>query len=168
MFKNVFIFVEMKNKMKKINFFVFFTLIMLSVKSQCFVTEKTPSAQLYYITKGVGMEVGEWTTEEKRITLFGGMMALIEDRIKYDPITKKDIKNEILVSVFYGRVQYRINRFVHLTSVVGLKDLNELYTSAGIRFCVPVHRGDKFAFIVDPQITNVGYKLGIGFIVAMY
>lgn len=125
--------------------------------SQCDPYKTFSSVHGYYVNKGLGVEAGIWPVEKRPFGLFVGSQVFLNSGTSEN---QTDI-------VFYSRGQYRFNRFVHATGALGINGFDKLYSSLGIRFSVPLSSGRRSAIVMDPQITSLGYKLGIGLVFAL-
>lgn len=135
--------------------------------SQCSPDRPFSSIHGYYINHGFGIEAGLWPVENKPFGAFVGMQFSFSSIESYDPVTRSTSKTRSMDPIFYSRIQYRINRFTHITGALGVNGLDRLYSSIGLRFSAPFGSGKALAMVIDPQITSSGYKLGLGFVFAL-
>ena len=153
--------------MKQLFLFVFFVTSSYFLKAQCSPENTFSTIHGYYVNNGVGIEAGLWPIDKKPFGVFGGMLFLVSDQELYNPITRQQQKSSTLDNIFYARGQFRINRFTHITGLLGLNNLDNLYSSFGMRFSAPINTGRYAAFILEPQATNQGFKVSLGFAISL-
>lgn len=127
----------------------------------------TPTAHVFASTaKGAGIEGGVWPTGSNVFGLFGGMMMTSLDRTYYDEALKKNVTSSIAIPVMYAKGQLKLHRFAHLTTAIGLMDLTDLYTAAGMRISIPIDRGRYATVLLEPQATTLGFRTNFGIAIA--
>lgn len=145
---------------------VLFALIILAVqpcKSQGWddycTQPKFRAMYLYGMGHGGGLEIGVWPQEDK-LGYFGGVAYQeVRSGVKGDTTT--------VTMLVYGKALYRLNRFVYLTGTGGVAnvvngDAFRVYAMAGIRFSVPIGRGNVAAVIAEPQYGTLGFRMTAG------
>jgi hypothetical protein len=154
--------------MKRILLFLIVAIVGIkNTNAQC-ISEPFPMLHIYYQTSGVGIEGGMWPAEKGRFGIFGGMLFVTGTETYYNEILKTDLQRGYMDPIFYVRGQISLHRFVHITSALGLRDLSKPYTSAGLRMSFPIDRGKSATFLLEPQLTSMGYKVAAGIAVAFY
>lgn len=136
---------------------IVFLLISLHSFSQC-SDEPFPTINLSLSTKpSFVFEIGAWGTDANRFGGFGGF------EVSNLPVTNNNEKTKTLYleSMFFTKGQYRINRYVHITGMVGIVDFEKLVTGFGLRSSIPLS-GGLIAILIEPMYRTDGVRINGG------
>lgn len=148
--------------MKKITFLVtLFTAIVFSANAQSSCGERFPAVVVHIFNKGAGFEAGAWHTEEQKLGFSIGMG--VTAFTKYNDYTKKDEEHPTLYGYIKG--QYRITDYLAATGFFGEQDFTQFWYGFGARAYFPLTQNRSSIVLIEPNVTNLGFKihLGIGF-----
>lgn len=147
--------------MKKV-ILVLFSLFTIGVSQAQDCGEARYMVAIPHVTNiGGGMEIGLWPTDAHRLGFFGGATFYYNKVTTYDSV-KNTEQGSIGSAVFYAKTQVRLNRYVGITSTIGVEDFEKLYGGIGLRFSIPLGENNRCAAIAEPQITTFGFKTNIG------
>jgi hypothetical protein len=144
-----------------ISLITLFVAITSNVNAQSYCGERFPAVVAHIFNKGVGFEAGAWHTEQEKLGFFIGMGVVAQT--EYNDYTKRDEEHPTLYSYIKG--QYRITDYVAATGFVGEQDFTNIWYGFGARFYFPLTQQRSSILILEPNMTNIGFKvhLGIGF-----
>lgn len=132
--------------------------------AQSYCGERFPVVIPMVFNTGAGLEMGVWPTDEQRLGFTIGMGVISHET--WDDYDKKYETHPTLYAYIKG--QYFLIDHLSVTGMVGEQDMfSQVWYGMGLRAYFPTSQVRKYAFMLEPMYTNLGFKVNLGLGIAI-
>lgn len=131
---------------------------------QSYCGERFPVVIPMVFNTGGGLEMGTWPTDEQRLGFTFGMGVMSHEL--WDEYRKEYSTHPTIYGYLKG--QFYLIDHLSLTGMIGEKDMfADIWYGMGLRAYFPTSQIRRYAFILEPMYTNLGFKVNLGLGIAI-